>query len=211
MKFSILINTCDKYHFLWNDFVELFNKYWDHNIECDKYFLTETITKKFDNFEWITAGTVPYSQCIKKACEAIDTDYILWLQDDYFLRKTIYKEEMDVYFNLVKDFSINRFGIHENSSLYNSVRIKNNLYKMNQFTSYSISMQASIWNKKFLESCLVENENPWEFEINGSLRLNQHRPHNIWYSSQDNPWYLEAMRKGKFTEDYFKIKEEENL
>ena len=82
---------------------------------------------------------------------------------------------------------------------------------MNQFTSYSISMQASIWNKKFLESCLVENENPWEFEINGSLRLNQHRPHNIWYSSQDNPWYLEAMRKGKFTEDYFKIKEEENL
>jgi hypothetical protein len=155
---------------LWNDFVELFNKYWDHNIECEKYFLTETTTKKFDNFKWITAGPVPYSQCIKKACQVIEDDYILWLQDDYFLRKTIYKEEFDSYFKLIKSFNINRFGIHENSDAYDSFKIKNNLYKIDQLSAYGISMQASLWEKNFLESCLIDNEDPWEFELEGSIR-----------------------------------------
>lgn len=209
--FTILIGTCDKYNYLWNDFVHLFNKYWDHSIECKKYFLSETISAEYEGFETFLPGKIPYSECIKFALDNISTDYVLWLQDDYLFRKTINKNQIDKYMDFITTFKVNRFGIHDDSTLYNKIHIKDTLYKLFQYSMYTISMQASIWEKDFFRSCLIHGENPWEFEINGSARLNHQRSHYIYYDAQTTPWYVEAMRKGNRTEDYYIVKEIEGL
>lgn len=210
MNFTILIGTCDKYCFLWDNFIQLFNKYWDHSIECEKYFLSETIPPLYDNFKYFLPGKIPYSECIKHALNNISTDYVLWLQDDYLFRKKIDKQKFNWYMNFINDNHVDRFGICEDSDLYTKIHIKDNLYRLYQYSLYSISMQASIWKKDFFLSCLGPNENPWQFEVHGSMRLND-KQHYIYYDKQDPPWYVEGMRKGEFTQEYFKVKEEEKL
>ena len=72
-------------------------------------------------------------------------------------------------------------------------------------------MQASLWNVNFMYKCFKDNETPWEFEVDGSERLNRSKNHRIFYAAQDPPWYLEACRKGAFTDDYYNICKEEGI
>lgn len=212
MNITLLVGTCDKYSFLWNKFAILFDRYWDKNINISRFFLSET--QNFDDFGFqsILPGKIPYSDCLKYALDKVDTDYVLWMQDDYFLRKTIDRSKFEFYMSLMT-YGVDRLGIHEDSNLYSKSRLIKNVYRLHQNSMYTISMQASIWNVNFFKSCLIQegSENPWEFEVEGSSRLNSSKLHNILFDKQDSPWYNEAMRKGQFTEEYHKILEEEGL
>lgn len=212
MDITLLVGTCDKYNFLWNKFGLLFDKYWDHNIDIPRYFLSETLEFNDYGFKSFLPGKIPYSDCLKYALDRVDTEYVLWLQDDYFLRKTISKSQFDMYVQICQQ-GINRLGIHEDSRLYNKFHIIGNMYALHQHSLYTISMQASIWNKEFFKSCLINHgsENPWEFEVNGSIRLNSSMQHRILFDKQDTPWYNEAMRKGEFTPEYYEIIAKEKL
>lgn len=212
MNITLLVGTCDKYNFLWKKFAMLFDKYWDKNLNISRYFLSETIEFNDYGFKSILPGKIPYSDCLKYALSMVDTDYVLWMQDDYFLRKTIPRSRFEMYMSIIEN-GVNRFGIHEDSNLYQKFHLIDNLYRLQQNSLYTISMQASIWNKEFFKSCLITrgSENPWEFEISGSQRLNNRVHHNILFDKQDTPWYNEAMRKGEFTPDYHDIVEKEKL
>lgn len=210
-KFTILIGTCDMYEFLWNDFAKLFNMYWDHRLDVKKFFVSETKSADIEGFEFLTPGFLPYSDCLMRSLNSIDTPYVLWLQDDYFLQKKIYKEKFEKYFEMIEYYSIDRFCPNRNRSYiryYTLDNIEENYFRMDQNSNYTISMQASIWNVDFFKQCLpIDNsENPWEFEINGSARLNRLKNHKIIYEVASDDWYLEAMNKGKMTEDYHRIK-----
>lgn len=208
---TLLVGTCDKYSFLWKEFVYLFDKYWDASILIDKYFMTESKTDDtLSGFKFIKNDKVPYSNCLISTLDKISTPYVLWMQDDYFLRRTLPKKTFDGYLKFVKDNNVDRLGICEDSKYYTKHYFTNGIFKLDQKSEYSISMQSSIWNTEFFKSCLVPNENPWQFEINGSQRLNK-ISHNIYIAPQNPPWYLEALRKGVYTEWYYDIKREENI
>jgi len=210
--FTILIGTCDKYNHLWDTFVHLFNKYWDHSIQCDKIFLSETLAPKYDGFTSLTPGKIPYTECLTYALNNIQSPYVLWLQDDYFLRRKISKGEFETYMSFIKLRNLDRFGIHEDSEIYVKSHIQNNIYKFAYNSTYLISMQASIWKKKFFKSCIGPAETPWQFETDGPQRLvNKDIAHSIYFKKLKTPWYVEGMKKGEFTEDYHKVKLQENL
>jgi hypothetical protein len=207
----LLIGTCDKYSFLWKEFVFLFNKYWDNNIKIEKYFMTETLVDdSIEGFKFIKNGKIPYSNCLINTLNQISTKYVLWMQDDYFLRRTIKKEMFDDYLKFVKENNVDRLGICEDSKYYSKKHINDNFFKLNKNSQYTISMQSSIWNTEFFKSCVIPNETPWMFEINGTKRLNR-RNHSTYIVTQNPPWYLEALRKGKYTDWYYKIKKEEKI
>jgi hypothetical protein len=216
MNFTILIGTCDKYSFLWKNFTTLFKKYWDHNIKVDKYFLSETITADIEGFNTFTPGVVPYSDCIKYALDRISTPYVLWMQDDYFLRKMITIEQFNQYFEYIEKYNVDRFTPNRytpHTVHYTFDGKIDNYPRMSQNSNYTISMQASIWNKNFLQKCLIQQgtENPWQFEVDGSTRLNNTSQHCILYELSHDQWYQEAMRKGTFTKEYYDIIKLENL
>ena len=210
MNLSILVGSCDEYSFLWNKFIYLFNKYWDHDLNLDKYILTQNLHVNSDQFKTIATGKIPWTQRLKLALDNIKSDYILWLQDDYFFIRKIPSSTIQDYLNFITQYNIDRFGIHENSNLYIFANTAHKYVKYSQLSLYTISLQASIWNKQFLLSCIDNDETPWQFEIDGSNRLN-YRQHNIYLDVQNPPWYLEAMKQGKHTIDYYNICKQEGL
>lgn len=212
MNISVLINSCDKYEFIWNKFFHLFDKYWDKSKNLPIYFLTEHKTPSRNDIYCVTTDKTSWSDRIQEVLSTIDTKYVLWLQDDYFLRRKIDISLLENYLNFIEDNKVDRFGIHEHSYLYSLTKdVQSNFFRYKQNSLYTISMQASIWNKEFFQSCFCDKqETIWEFEVDGSIRLNT-RPHKIYLDTQINPWYQEALRKGEYTTEYFTICKEENL
>jgi hypothetical protein len=210
MNLSILVGSCDQYSFLWDKFIYLFNKYWSHSIKIDKFLLTENLYLDNNDFKTIATGNIPWTQRLKFALDKIDTDYVLWLQDDYFFIKNISSDIFEEYFDFITKNDVDRFGIHENSMLYNLKETNNKYFKFSQYSYYTLSLQASIWKKDFLLSCIDVDETPWQFEIDGSVRINS-RPHNIFVDIQNPAWYLEAMKRGKHTNDYYEICKREGM
>ena len=211
MNIALLVGSCDKYHFLWDTFSLLLDKYWDKGIDIPKYIITQNVDPKIHNIQSIRVETPLYTTGLRKALDTIKSEYVLWLQDDYFLRRPLSFSDFNTYCNLTESWNADRFGIHEDSTLYSKQTICNNIYKLNQFSLYTISLQASIWRSDFLYGLLDHEENPWEFEVQGSERLNNHKQHKIFYAAQNPPWYLEACRKGSFTDDFYTICREEGI
>jgi hypothetical protein len=209
--FAILVGTCDKYAHLWDNFVLLFNKYWDDRVACDKYFLAETVAPAYPGFKALQCGRVGYSEALRIGLEQVPTDYILWLQDDYFFRRIIIKERFDFYAKFIARHNVDRFGLCEDSDLYSKTHVQDSVYRLNQHSEYTVSMQASIWKREFFLSCLGPPENPWQFEIDGSARLNSSTEHNIYFEKQDPPWYKDCMRGGKYNEHFHAIAQKEGL
>lgn len=211
---SILVGSCDKYEPLWNNFLALFDRYWDHDIQANKYFISETVPVPTKSFQTILTGNLPFSECLRMAIDKIESPYILWLQDDYFLRKKLLKDRFDFYIYLMKELNIDRFGIHSGCSDYFGQNVAPNLFKLYQYSYYTVSMQASIWNRELLKFLLpppYNSESPWQFETNGTERLNDQKMHNVLYEQQFTPWYIDVTRRGKVCPEYFQIIQQENL
>jgi hypothetical protein len=215
MDFAILVGSCDKYDHLWDKFYYLFDKYWDHSIDVPKYIITQDKDPNLNGFTNIQTHNDNFTYGLKFSLDQISNKNILWLQDDYFLRQNISHTQFKRYYDFFTDNSIDRFGIHDDSELYSTIVMQSNpvICRYHQNSLYTVSLQASLWNIDFLRSCLLQDkdETPWELEVDGSIRLNQEKEHNIWFAVQNKPWYLEACRKGNFTEDYYNICREEGI
>ena len=202
MNLSIVVGSCDKYSFLWDKFTKRFNEYWNLDIELKKYLISETIEFSGDTFETFKCGKVSYIECLKKSLEEIKTKYILWLQDDYFMVKKLPEQIiLDSYELISNNENIIRVGIQPNSKYYTTTKHNKNFLKLSKNSQYTISMQSSIWDREKLLSFLNDspNENPWQFEINGSQRLNKIK-YDVFFYELKEDWYKEAMKKGKPTE-----------
>ena len=206
---TLIVGSCDKYSFLWKKFIRRFNHFWSKDLALSKYILTETKTLEDDTntFKDLKCGKISYTKFLIEALSKIDTDYVLWMQDDYFLVSHLQDEVMHCCLDLIKNNdNIIRVGIQKNLSFYSTKPYTDSFLKMTKSCDYSVSMQSSIWDRKKLLQFLQDspNENPWQFEIYGSKRMNQTNYDIIFYELKKD-WYQEAMKKGKPT----KIFEEE--
>lgn len=206
MDLSIVVGSCDKYSFLWDKFTKRFNQYWEVDVELKKYLISETVDFSGKTFETLKCGNVPYTKCLENTLESIDSKYILWLQDDYFLVKKLNSKIIYDSYNLIsKESNIIRVGIHLDSKYYSTTKHNNTPFnKFSKNSMYSISMQSSIWDREKLLKFLKEspNESPWEFELNGTKRLNM-TDYDVFFHKLQDSWYEEAMKKGVKTKVYY--------
>lgn len=180
IQYSILINTCDKFEDCWNPFFKLWSIYWP---DCKGKVYLNTEFKDYQNPEIdITPvkGSVgktfkgkfaTWSQCLKWALDCIDTDIILYMQEDYFIKAPVDNKQLEDYVALME-------GQEEIKCIHltdQAVRAE----KPSEFVGlddvllrqrYRISCQAALWRKDELYRLIREYENAWEFEEFGSER-----------------------------------------
>lgn len=180
-KFVILINTCDKFEDCWHPFFKLFSKYWpDYNGKI--YLNTEYKNFAFPGLDIICTkvclvNKIPkekratWSQCLKWALQQIDTDKLLYMQEDYFLCDYVRVGEINKFIDLMNEnpeiscIQLTNGGIPAiNISKFNF------LFRSNpDYFSYA-SCQASLWDKEVLISLIRDHETAWNFEWWGSKR-----------------------------------------
>lgn len=201
---SILIHTCDKYSFCWDGFIYYFNMHW--NNDYNKYFCNEEQSIYYDDFIQIKSGKNAWSNRLINILNRIDSKYVLYLQEDHWLKEGINKILLN---DIVSFMEINNaYCVHicDDSKYYSLEKcsLENNfnglLNSFSETSLYLMNHQPGIWNKNFLLSCLGNNETPWENEKKGTGRLWKRKLINkIFHYKLD--WYYHVVRKGSFTKD----------
>lgn len=181
MKYSILVNTCDKFEDCWNPFFKLMSFYWP-DCKGKIYLNTEFKDYSYPSINIISIkGCIgrkyngkyaTWSQCLKWALEVINTDLILYLQEDYFINNKVDNAMLEHYIQYMADhpeipcIQLTDVGIPVRK-IYDA---KEHLhYSDPSYFSYTCC-QASIWRKDVLLKLIREHETAWNFEWWGSKR-----------------------------------------
>ena len=207
-KISLVVSSCDQYSDLWPLFSYFFDKYWA-NCALDKYFLSNDTSCNLKGFKTLKVGKDKgWSANLIKGLYQINTPYVLILLDDVFINSNVDNKLFD---NICNEFIENdgnylKFLSHPKSKFKSRSEHYNVLPKGSLYRSTAV---FALWNKETLLQILRSNENPWEFEIKGSIRSDEFD--NFFVVRKDFFQFIHSVVRGKFLNSaYKKIKEEDN-
>lgn len=190
-QFAILVNTCDAFEDCWEPFFKLFSIYWpdyDGKIYLNTEYkdfsyrgLNIISVKGCEKHQFSKTKRATWSQCLIWALEEIDSDVVLYLQEDYFLKDFVKNETVEYYAQLIQaNNDIHCIHLTDQAMQIDTTQSKyENLFLPSPREKLTISCQAALWQKTVLRSCLRTYENAWQFEMYGSRRELLH-PHNIY-------------------------------
>lgn len=173
---TILVCSCDDYEDLWFPFFKLLKTYWK-NCPCKIVLNTESKVFSYPElniecYRLFDNKTVPYGLRMIEHLKKIDTEYVLVLMDDFFIRKEVNESELiKVIKWLDSDKSIACFSFqHFNDEL----NIKSKKYldyeERPKYGEYKLNFQAAIWDKHSLLNFWKKHETPWEWETLANYR-----------------------------------------
>lgn len=193
MNIPLILHTCDKYNWLWKGWEYYFKKFWKYDNEI--IFVNETITEIPDNCKHFPTGSGQWSDRLIKALDNIQSDYVIYMQEDFWPIKE--PPNIESLFNILKKENLDAIRICEPSIYYSLIDTEyENIKQFLLNSDYLITHQFSIWNKRFFRKSLVSNETPWDHEIKGTERL-KFTPCKIYI--YEDKWYDPVCRHGKLT------------
>jgi hypothetical protein len=172
-SFSIFVNTTDNFEDCWMPFFTLFQKYW-HDYEGVIYLNTEKKNFSFPglNIRCVKNGLTNsmWSDCLIYGLNKIDNDYLLYMQDDYFIKSDVKSGIIYDLFKLVYQNKIDCLHLTDQSSPgpFNKNTSDNRLWEILPGAKYRISTQAAFWNKKSFVNFVDSKCTGWEFECNAN-------------------------------------------
>lgn len=174
---SIVISSCDKYHYLWDIQLQLLDRYWP-DCPYNIYMISENgklpdfkTNLKLYNFNTnkTPIGPSDWSNNLLEFLPTIDSKYIIYLQEDYVFTRNVDNVRLDIllkYIN-INDINYVRFytapsGNGETINIADGVSIKEIL----KDSPWRSSLMVAIWKKDTLYTILtqVPGINPWQFE-----------------------------------------------
>lgn len=176
--YTILVSSTDLFRDCWEPFFTLLGDYWPRPLPpvC---LCTET--------EFYEHPDVPirvvhvgggggerhptWSTAILRCLEAIETDLVLYLQDDYFLYDSVRVDVVDEVVALMLAEGIECVRLMECGGSGPWLPSEHELiWRVDRRAPYRISLQAALWRGDALRKYLRRHESPWQFEVWGSRR-----------------------------------------
>ena len=166
MKLAIVGIWFDGYYDLWEDFLELFRKYWP---ECPYPLYVVEQEKEIDfdkdyNVTVLHAGAdAEYSRKVQVAVNEIDADYYLLLLEDFFIGEPLKKNALAGVMKGIEEKGIKYYRIPLGE--FTPKKYKGKIVRLTPDYEYTVSCQPSIWRRDFLKQCIgTDNYNAWVFE-----------------------------------------------
>lgn len=179
---AILVHSCDRYELLYEGFTFFFDKHWDPNIKCNRYFATEEKSVDIKGFENIKSGKGEWADRLKFLLEKkISEPYVLYLQEDMWFNKKVNTDLLNELFSLFQKNNWVQLKLHS-SEIYKTNPTEYyiegyNISKLDNVNSdYLMSHQISLWDKEFLIKQLNKGEHPWRNERKATKRLKKINP-----------------------------------
>jgi hypothetical protein len=178
--FTVFVNSSDGFEDCWNPFFTLFKKYWPDNesplflnTEFKNYVHPGLNIKSTKVHEGVTDRKLTWSECLIKALQQVETPFVLYLQEDYFLESNVNQAKIQELANkMINEVEIKYIGLTKfgNYSPFYDYFGDKSLKIVSKNSRYRVSTQAGLWRTEALLSYLESDENGWEFEIFGTRR-----------------------------------------
>ena len=196
-NFTLLVNSTDSYSDCWEPFFKLMTAYWPE-YKGPVYLNTETKEFSYPGLNIICShsadaspGRRPtWTECITHTLNQIETDTVLYVQEDYFFKSAVQHEALCDLANLFEREKMTYMSIVDfgQRGPYQPTDIDKRLWKVDQKDRYRISLQACLISKSRFMRYFRKHENPWQFEFYGNKRA--HRTPDKFYTLNRDKYKL---------------------
>jgi hypothetical protein len=207
-KLTILVLSCNKYSDLWFGFFKQYNEFF--GIKREIYLATNNIDNHFlpEGIKIIEYGDEKnWSDTLSRVLHKIDNKKILVILEDIFITSKINVKLFSEIEKFVYEEDIQHFKYlaYPPGNNYD----KNGYYKYEAGMPYSVSV-CGIWDKNYLKNLILDGENPWQFEINGSYRAS-FSGYKFYSMKSALFTYHNMVEKGKFVKANYRWGLDNNL
>lgn len=177
---TLLVSSCDKYEDTWHPFFELLHIY-RNGFSCPIVLNTETKhyeNRHFDIRVINSPKKMTWSERMINVLRQIDTEFVLLILDDYFLKDQFGTERFDKVLNYLRthknvgfvDISP-RWAASEKEAKENlqNNAIQDDFY-IREKDEWNITLVPSVWRKDFFLNLLRKHEDVWMFEYYSGIR-----------------------------------------
>jgi hypothetical protein len=180
MSLAVFVNTCDGYKDCWPTFFQLFERYGGKLRGLPIYLNTEREGYKWPGLSLRSTAVWPagcaerpsWGERAERGLEVVSEDYVLYLQEDYFLSCPVRDEVIESALEHMRKnedvgvIYLTRHGPRSRASRPSSP----GFIEILPPAGYLVNTQAAIWRKSFLQSLIMPWENVWMFEKFASVR-----------------------------------------
>ena len=175
-KVTILVNSCDLYEDAWDPFFKLLKVQWP-DCPYDMVLSTETKSYDCDCFEVKTVNSDPmmsWTARLKNVLNQIETEYVLFFLEDFFLLEKVRVEIFERALNLIENnreiglitFNKRRWG----SSFPEKTDYDKCFKELGKNVENRTNVLVGLWRKEYFQKLIYGDENPWEYEKNSNIR-----------------------------------------
>ena len=184
---SALVCSCDKYEDAWFPFFELVKKYWAN---CPFKFYLNTETKHYSHDSVAlqvlnsnyseerkkerisSAKKEPWGSRLLSCLERIDTPYVIFLLEDFFLQDHVDNEEiLECLKRMENDKKIACFNFFKGWGYSDISPQYPRYFEMVENKLFKVNCLAALWRKNDLISLIHPDDSPWSFEAYGWTRI----------------------------------------
>lgn len=180
-KLTVLVHTTDTFEDCWEPFFKLLTHYW---LNRRAAVLLNTQFKEFRSVDpSIRSAKVgnPSSFDLKRSwscrllagLQQINTPYVLYLQEDYFLNAPVDSEMLWRCLDEIDKGDADYVGFYCSEPESALTPVDDELALVPQKANYRLCTQAGLWRKSTLLKYTVPGESVWQWERYGSRRAHQ--------------------------------------
>lgn len=205
-RFTVIISTCDKFSDLWDANIYFLNKnFKSYNEDVKVLLVTDDVTnRKFDGVEIISAGNgTEITERLKVALNTVETQYILFLLDDYFLTEKIDMNLLVDDMEFMDSESVDYLRLYPASKHYLKKEGATPVVGFPLFYirniekgDYKISLYPGLWKTDFMRMTLEQKMNAWQYEV-ALTEMARTLNAKCAISNHNELPFLDVIRKGK--------------
>ena len=185
-KCTLLVNSCDSYSDVWFPFFKILQVQWPDldmpivlNTETKSYGIQELNIETFNVLEG--KGNIEWGERLIDVLNRIETEYVLFMLDDYLLQEPVKSE---IVRNCIKwmdeDKSIVTFllvpsGFFAREGYKSKWKSPYPGFGLREKKDPRLITGPGIWRRKELISLIKPFEDPWVWELYGSMRARRYR------------------------------------
>jgi hypothetical protein len=167
---TVLISSFDGYSDCWGPVAHGFSKYWP---DCPFPIRLMTGVKDFPDPRIQVIPLAPdrgWSNQMLKALPHVDTPFVLYFQEDYWLNEPVHTARLLTYLEHMKTHGLNYLRLLAKPLPDHDSPLDPRLGILADGAEYRTSVQIAFWRREVLLDLIVPGESAWDFELNGTKR-----------------------------------------
>lgn len=168
---TLLIFSCDAYSDLWDGQVRQIEKHWPEHPEKAWIITDKPTDKHYESVDVLSAPEgLEWSERLAWVLKKVETTYVFFTLDDYFLIGNVPHERVNGYVALMaqEGYDYIRLFRRRSQKTLEAHKTHPELRGIDPESNYAINLYAGLWRTDFMRAAAQGKKNAWQFEV--SLR-----------------------------------------
>lgn len=206
---TILISSFDNFSDCWKPYLHGLKKYWP-DCTYDIFIITNYKDVEDGRAKAIKVGDDKgWSRNMLEALKHIDTPYIFCTQEDFWIQKPVNTSVIEDYIAIMEQDKADYIRLFPAPPPNYDFPDDRRLGIIADDAPYRTSLQVALWRKTILQELIIPNENPWHFELRGTVRSRKYSERFLcvkrFFDENDQPYHYgvdyvcTAINKGRWS------------